>query len=142
MALELARANAGEPSAPTRRNVIRARKRRPKIPCDAVRTCTVSLDVADIDTLKIGLDHAGYQYRVIGSIMQIYGIDGRLVGTINTNSKQITYQGDLDEEELLTKSNEIKRLYSRGCVVSQAKKHRWPLTEKKPGQFVVQRRTV
>lgn len=112
------------------------------MPCDSVRQVSIILEKMDAATLKTGLDAEGLQHYT-NSIGEIEIFSNReFLGAYHPTNKTfrayLSTASEEGEEIIQERAKQVKRAYSAGVVVSQAKKFGWKLTRKTTPQGLTQ----
>jgi hypothetical protein len=108
------------------------------MPCYQTITSSVVFKVENIDILKRALEAAGG--RGISTIEGVR-VNFYLVGTnyITIDLKNSKITSSMDEKELTTISNEIKRAYSLEVINEVARKQKWMKKKMGANQYQLQR---
>ena len=100
------------------------------MPCDQIRTVTVDVGKMDVAILTDGLRSAGQRVLLSGGIVYFdVGMYDPKAGTIQARVGT--------EEEVAAM---VKRSYSRGVVLTTAKKYGWQMKETEPNRWEVVKR--
>lgn len=114
------------------------------MPCDSIREVSIVLDKMDPATLKVGLADAQITANALSyqpDTLELYDQQTRrYLGAFNTTTRtyKASLTNDQEDEEAQEVAKRIKRAYSNGVVLTQAKKFGWSLKKSTTKQGLTQ----